>query len=151
MPRNAPFDITIVGANELDAVAKRLKAQGESGKGLRKELLKGLREGAKPLKVAVRDSAESVLPHRIAVTVKKGVSIRTRATGRQAGVRVIAKQGRGLDDGRLRHPLFGNRKRWYQQDIEPGWFTKPLEEHAPAVRVELLRVINHIARKVEGH
>jgi hypothetical protein len=150
MPRNAPFDITIVGANQLDDLAKKLKAAGETGKGLRKELLKGLREGAKPLKVAVKESAEDVLPHRIAVTVKKGVSIRTRATGRQAGVRVIAKRGRGLNDGRLRHPLFGNRKRWFQQDIKKGWFTTPLEEGAPEVRKELLKVIDHIAKKLES-
>ena len=152
MPRGGEGDFIVVGANQLDALAKRLKAAGESGKGLRKELLKQLRATMKPLVKDVKDSANT-LPHRggLARQTAKRVSARTRATGRQAGIQVVAKStGWRLDSGRLRHPLFGNRGAWFQQDVRPGWFTHPLEAGAPKVREALVQAIDDIARKVEG-
>jgi hypothetical protein len=37
-----------------------------------------------------------------------------------------------LDRGRLRHPLFGNRRYWYMQAVRPGWFTSAVEGHVNA-------------------
>jgi hypothetical protein len=77
--------------------------------------------------------------------------VKTRSAGRSPGVRVTAV---GVDarvdrTGKVRHPVYGNRRVWVTQQVKPGWFTDPMEAGAPAVRRELLVVIATVARKVE--
>ena len=57
---------------------------------------------------------------------------------------------RSLDEGRLRHPLFGDREHWYQQNLKPGWFTGSLNDAANSavVRRELLRALHEVAKKL---
>ena len=55
-----------------------------------------------------------------------------------------------LDRGRLRHPLFRNRRYWYQQAVPPGWFTKPIEDNADTFRDELLAAVDAVERQISG-
>jgi hypothetical protein len=55
---------------------------------------------------------------------------------------------RSLDRGRLRHPLYGNRRHWYDQKVTPGWFTKTLQRQAERVRRELIGVLTDISKKL---
>lgn len=156
MPRGGSEDIVIVGADQLAAVTKRLKAAGEQGKGLRKQLLKEIRLAAKPLVQDVRQSAMDTLPASGGLNrqIRKGIGVRTRAAGKSVGVRIVAKNRyaiKSMDKGRLRHPVFGNRDVWVAQSVPPGWFTRPVEAGADEARKGALRAINDIARKVEGH
>lgn len=156
MPRGGDGDIVIVGADQLAAVTKRLKAAGEQGKGLRKELLKRIRLAAKPLVQDVRNSAMDTLPAKGGLNrrIRTGIGVRTRAAGKSVGVRIVAKNRyaiKQMDKGRLRHPVFGNREVWVQQSVPPGWFTKPVEAGADDARKGAVEAINYIARKVEGH
>jgi hypothetical protein len=156
MPRGGEGDIVILGAEQLAAVTRRLKAAGSQGKGLRKELLQRIRIAAKPLVEDVRNSAMDTLPNAGGLNrrVRTGIGIRTRAAGNSVGVRVVAKNRyaiKGMDQGRLRHPVFGNRDNWVKQSVPPGWFTRPVEAGADEARKGALDAIDHIARKVEGH
>jgi len=144
-----PDDFQIRGAEQLDELAKRLKAAG--GNDLKKELLRGIRETNKPTIAKVRKSAAENLPRRgglAAQVAKESIGTRTRLTGNSAGVTISRKRGRGLNDGRLRKPLFGNREHWYAQAIPKGWFTKPIEDDAPRIRDGLQKVMGDVAAKI---
>ncbi|WP_219512720.1 hypothetical protein [Nonomuraea ceibae] len=66
------IDVRITGAEQLGALAKRLKSAGD-GKALRKELLKAIRTGAKP---ALADTRQAV--RNIPVTGARGGGRRQR-------------------------------------------------------------------------
>jgi hypothetical protein len=140
-------DIRVVGAERFGVVARKLKDVGD--KDLRKELLKGLQEAAKPLKVAVANSARAKLPKRggLAEFVASGkVTVNTRA-GANPGITIKSQRGSGADKGTVRHPVFGSEV-WVGQPVSPGWFTQTLTDAAPAVREELVKVIDDVAKKV---
>jgi hypothetical protein len=80
---------------------------------------------------------------------------RTPPKLRQAGVRVTAtsRKGKGvdlnaLDRGRLRHPLFGNRRHWYGQTVPVGWFARPMEANADNVQRELRQAVREIEQDI---
>lgn len=54
---------------------------------------------------------------------------------------------RSLDQGRLRHPLFGNRGHWYQQKVPKGWWTKSLNRAADRkVRKEMVAALERVLK-----
>jgi hypothetical protein len=143
------------GARDLETVAKRLKATGRGD--LRKQLLAGIRkEGKETVKDIKRSAAES-LPHRgglAELVSRSSYGVRTRLSGNGVGVRIqgtsrSVKSLRALNAGRLRHPVYGNRKVWAEQHVEPGWFDKPIERDAPQIRRGIDRVLSDTAAKIE--
>lgn len=124
------MDVRVTGARDLARVAGVLnRAQPE----IRKALTKTLRQTAKPSVEAVRAKARSTMPaagglNEFVATAKIGVRITT--SGKGAGMRIVGtKSGHdihALDRGRLRHPLFGNRRHWFQQAVPPGFFSETL-------------------------
>lgn len=146
------MDLRIEGADQLGDVARRLKETGD--KELRKELYRGIQRAAKPLSAAAQRSARANLPKRgglnewvasskFSVSTSGGKDPAVRISGRKVGHDLKA-----LDRGRLRHPLYGNRRRWYNQQIRPGWFSEPMTEGASGVRREIVDVLEDIARRV---
>ncbi|WP_182379821.1 hypothetical protein [Nocardioides sp. WS12] len=148
------MDLEVQGAQQLEAVAKRLKAAGRGD--LRKELLQQVRAAAKPTVTDIKRNAATDLPQRggLAQAVAKSrIGTRTRMSGKRVGVRIEAKNGmdiKRLDQGRLRHPVFGNRKAWVEQTVKPGWFSEPIKRRLPEVRDGVLKAMNDIIKKVEG-
>ena len=147
------LDIEIRGAEEFGVLSRRLKETGD--KGLQKELRAGLQRAGKEGKDAVRPSLATVLPRKggLAAQMAAGrVSLRAAGAGRNPRVRIVATTPhdlRSMDKGRLRHPVFGH-KTWVQQVIEPGAFSKPIEERAPQMREDMEQVIRSVAAKVGG-
>lgn len=146
-------DVVVRGAEQLAEVTKRLKTAGDHGKGIRKEMLKAIRNEAKPTVKAVRDNT-SILPQRggLARKIRTGIGVRTKTAGDSVGVRIVGKNQysvEAINSGRLRHPLFGDREHWYEQRVKPGWFTNPIEKRAKQLRKDLLRVIDETRRKIE--
>lgn len=146
------MDLTVTGAEELYAVGKRLRG---ADKALRKELLKGIRGAAKPLNVAARSNALAVLPKRGGLNrlvARSRMSIQTKTARNSVGVRLKATNThdiRSMDRGRLRHPVWGNRERWVNQAIKPGWYTDPLKEGRPVVQPKIIEAMRHTAAQIE--
>lgn len=140
------------GAQQLEVLAKRLKATGD--RELRKELLRAFREGTKGTKPEVTRSLASRLPQRGGLAARMAtsrVSTKTKLSGRTVGVRIEARSPhdiRGMNAGRLRHKVFG-RNQWVDQTIEPGVFTEPIEHDAPEIRDALQRVMRDLAHRLE--
>lgn len=149
-------DYRVTGADQIARAARALKEQGPSGVAGRKELLRAIQAGTKELKADVKASARSSLPSGGGlneVIARSPISTRTRTTGNSVGVRIVAS-GKPLRDiestdrGRLRHPVFGNRRAWVNQTIPAGWFTRPLQDGAPTVRKHLLTAMEQIVRNI---
>ena len=93
-----------------------------------------------------------------------GIKIRIDKGANTAGVRIledhpkteINRLARAINSkGRIRHPLFGNKDRWYMTKTEngQGWFDKPGQSHLPRVTADINAVVvdftNEIARKIK--
>lgn len=143
-------DAGVRGAEQLEALGRRLK--GAAGAPLRRELLRGIRESNKPTIAKIRERARTDLPRSggLAEQVARDrISTRTRLTGSSAGVRIFRSRGRGLNEGRLRHPVFGNRKTWVQQQVPSHWFDEPVRDDLPNIRRSVEKAMRDVARKIE--
>lgn len=143
------------GAEQMYKLGRDLRAAGDVGKGLRLELLAALRAAEAPLRKEVTDSALRTLPHKGGLNqwvARARPTVSNRLTGRAAGIRVKqSKKGHDLpaiDEGRVRHPLFGNRKVWYALSVPEGYFTKPLNKSVPRIRTALLLAIETTNRRI---
>lgn len=151
--------IRVEGIEGMAQLARDLKAAGE--KDLTKELRKSLQRTIRPLKAAAREGALEALP------ASGGLAAEVAASGFTGRVSLLGKnprvliEGKGrqnkhgqrhdlraMDRGRLRHPLYGRRGRWYTQLVRPGWFSLTLESKSEIVYAELLRAAQAVADKL---
>lgn len=146
-------DVRVKGADQLVALAAAAKAVDSQ---LRKDLLKGIRLAAKPVTEDLKESARENLPAEGGLnefTASARFAVRTRATGKQAGVRIAAtNKGHDIEatnKGAFRHPVYGNRKNWVLQRIAGGWWDKGAEKSEDRVRREVLEVMDGIAKRID--
>jgi hypothetical protein len=55
-----------------------------------------------------------------------------------------------LDGGIVVHPLFGNRMHWYTETVQPGWWTKPVQETEPSATDGADQALESTKNKIEG-
>jgi hypothetical protein len=144
-------------ARSLNAVAVRLREIGDEG--LTRELSRAIGRAVDPLKDRIRAGLKPHLPDPYAEVIDADLKIRrsSSTSGEETRVTVLASTSgtkqrklRQLDDGFLSHPLYGNRKRWFEQAVTPGWFTGPVEESAPQVREAIEQALDDVAAKAAG-
>lgn len=149
------MDIEVLGADQFASLAKRLREAAD--KGLQRELNAALNRASKPARERVMDELPAYLPDGYAEDFGPTLRMRTSGrSGRGAGIRITAKAKgpRGerfvgpLNEGMLRHQLFGMRRYWYAQDVHPGFFSEPIEESAPEIRQELIGAMEIVAEKI---
>lgn len=145
------MDLQIEGAERFQQLATALRKVGD--RELKRELMAGLQRGTKSTRARIKASLGSTLPSRgglADVMARSRISTRSRAGGRNPGVRIEAKAPhdlRGMDKGRLRHPVFGNKSAWKSQRIESGVFSDPIREDLPQIRDELYRAMVRVAEQ----
>lgn len=128
---------------------------------LPKELRKSMRQTAKPAaddakrrvrSLPVHGAKHSGLRRRVAA----GVAIQAGA-GRGLGVRIVTGMKdpqernlpRYLDDPRgWRHPTFGHRDRWVDQNTGGSWFRATIAEHRPQMTRDLQQVLEEAAETI---
>lgn len=150
-------EVKITGGAELRRLSRQLRVLGD--KELSRELYRGLNRSVKPLTQRVKDYMPRHLPDRYAEELAKTLKVRAyRRMGRDPRIDLIgkAKTKRGkerdlssLNRGRLRHPLYGNRKHWFDQKVRPDWWTHPMISYAPYARKEIELVMGDVKRKLE--
>ena len=143
------------GSAQLAALAVRLKVAGD--KTLRRELLRGLKSGAEPLVKKVADAAREQLPHGGGLNeqvASQKVKVQVRTGARTAGVRMTttAPDTAMTDSGFVRHPVYGNRKKWVVQEIPAakGWWSKTLADGASDVQPELAAAMERVALEIQA-
>lgn len=151
-----------VDQRRLAALQRNLKQAG--GKGLDRELRKGLREAAKPIADAERAAARG-LPAKggkssgLRARMAAAVTVRYSSSKRNPGVRVhIPKRRMPEKEGNLprytqspqgwRHPVYGNTEVWVQQVMAPGWWFNAARPHWGAARREINAAVDRIAKQI---
>jgi hypothetical protein len=154
-------------AQNLRAISNALKAE-EDGKQLRKELTKGMREALKPGAVRAKSSIMSMAsttPHdgpALKSAIARKIRPEVRITGRFPGAKIKAfktKNLRGFPNAPKRtnrasgwrHPVYGNREIWVQQNGKVKWFDHAFEgqqdHYRRAVQFALADMVNRIASR----
>lgn len=147
--------IEVRGHEQLADLGRRFKAAGDRGKGLRRQLLKDIRVAVKPVLPEIRSHAASILPKRggLAADVASAqLAVRTTLGAKSASVRIVSTSPgrfRDLNRGRLRHPVFGNREKWVQQHVWPGWFTDRIEARKPRMQGAVIQAMKQTSRDIE--
>lgn len=150
-------EFSVEHTNGLRDLGLRFKEAGDEGKGLKRELLRTIREAGKPAIADVRASALGQLPRRGGLAQRVADSkfaTQTRLGAKTAGVRIVGKSKfkiQFMDKGTVRHPVFGNRRAWVLQSVRPNWFDKTIENAADhGMRDAIVAAIEDVSRRVEG-
>lgn len=167
-------DIRVTGTGQLLELSARLRRAGHEN--IRSSFQRRLRRAAEPLRADLQDGirhldirsqgrgsgkrggpSPTTRPLRAAIAEAIRISVRT---GGSPGARVWLDKGRlppdipmgvvnRLNEGRLRHPVFGNKRRWAQQTATPLWWDKTVRAHQSRITREVERVADDVRRRLE--
>jgi hypothetical protein len=168
-----PGSVQILGTGQLLELSRRLRRAG--GPRLRQNTARRIRRAAEPLHRDLQQAIRTVqLPgsgrktrggpspttRPLRATLAGAVRISVRS-GASPGARVWLDHSRlpaditagvaaRIDEGRLRHPVFGNKKRWTNQWARPaGWWSKTVRDGTPRMRAEVERVLGDVRRDLQ--
>ncbi|MFE9381375.1 hypothetical protein [Streptomyces sp. NPDC006855] len=164
----------IQGTGQLLTLSRRLKSAG--GPRLQRNFTRRIRRAAEPLqrdlqqairrqplvsegRKAGKRGGRSPTTRPLRATLAGGVRISVR-TGANPGARVWMDRSRlphdirnmpwVIESGRVRHPVFGNRKRWATQWARPaGWWSKTVAAGTPRMQAEVARIVDDVRRDIE--
>lgn len=140
-------------SQRLAMIARELRVAGE--RDVRLGMTRAMRAAAAPVRDEVRAAALRQLPKRGGLAAAQANSVRVSVlTGaRTAGVYVRDTRVSSFqtDQGYVRHPVFGDKKDWRQEELPQaaGWWTKTLSETSSrtvevAIVAEMDRVVARI-------
>ncbi|MFF1686081.1 hypothetical protein [Streptomyces sp. NPDC058254] len=160
-----------MGTGQLVELSRRLRAAG--GTRLQQNMTRRVRRAAEPLQKDLQRAIRTVpLPgagrtkrggpsptsRPFRVMLAGGVRISVRQ-GASAGARVWMDKSRlerkarnvpwQIESGRLRHPVFGNRRRWTNQTPPPGWWSRTVRAGMPRMNAEIQRIVGDVRRDLE--
>lgn len=165
--------VQILGTGQLTDLSRRLRAAG--GPRLRQNTYRRVRRAAEPLHRDLQRSIRTVQLSGTGRTKRGGPSPTERPlrSGIAGAVRISVRSGASpgariwldgsrlppgvtmgvparINEGRLRHPVFGNRKRWANQWARPsGWWERPVRDGTPRMRAEVARVLDDVRRDLQ--
>lgn len=166
-------DIRVVGTGQLIELQRRLRRAGHEN--IRQSMQRRIRRAAEPLRDELQDTIRglnissqgrgagkrggpSPTTRPLRATIAQAIRISVR-TGGSPGARVWVDKGRlppdlrnmpdVINTGRIRHPVFGNRRRWAQQTTTPLWWDKTVRAHQPRITREVERVVDDVRRRLE--
>lgn len=166
-------DVRILNTGSLLELQRRLRAAG--GENIRSSMQRRIRRAAEPLRDDLQDTIRGMNLRSQGRSTRQGgpspngrplretlaAAIRTsvRTTG-GAGATVWIDRGRlpaGYENipnqlnatGRLRHPVFGNRRRWASQYGTALWWDNVVRQHRPRMQREVARVLDDVRRRLE--
>lgn len=151
------MDVRISGAAQIHALAKRIKQTGDTGLG--REMAKALSQAVEPIGKAINEEATKVAPSGYVEVLTR--SLRHRRTVRggrmQASVRLTTSaKGKtenrdlpSLNAGRLRHPVFGRRRKpWTVTTITSGFYDRGTRKAADEAEKQLLVVLDEFTQRL---
>src|SRR3546814_3718062 len=91
-----------------------------------------------------------------------GIKSLRALSGRNVGITISASSSghdvNAMERGRLRHPVFGRQRTvrgkvrglWVNQQVTPGFWSKPMTEAAPQAREDITREIDSAFKRIRG-
>ncbi|MBA2951586.1 hypothetical protein [Streptomyces himalayensis] len=166
-------DVRITNTGSLLELQRRLRAAG--GDNIRRSMQRRIRRAAEPLRDGLQDSIRgldirsqgrttrpggpSPTTRPLRATLAEAIRISVRTTG-NPGARVWLDKGRlppdlqksnvpeQLNTGRLRHPVFGNKRRWVNQYATPLWWDRVVRQQTPRMQREVERVLGDVRSRL---
>lgn len=165
--------VQITGTGQLLELQRKLRAAGHEN--IRASMQRRTRRAAEPMKNDLqsairglriaspgrsgRPGGPSPTTRPLRATIAEAIRISVRVSG-NPGARVWVDKGllppdipmgmlSRLNEGRLRHPVFGNERRWAQQTAPPLWWDKTVRTHKPRMEREMDRVLDDVRRRLE--
>ncbi|WP_112469415.1 hypothetical protein [Streptomyces triticisoli] len=164
--------VRILGTGQLVDLSRRMRTAG--GPRLRRNMARRIRRAAEPLQKDLQREIRTVqLPgsgrrgrggpspttRPLRATLAGAVRISVRQ-GANPGARVWVDRSRlpadiknmpwVIEEGRVRHPVFGNRRRWATQWARPtGWWSRTVQAGTPRMRAEVERVLGDVRRDLQ--
>lgn len=136
---------------ELRNMALRLRTEGHGL--VRRRMGTAIRTATRPAAESVQAAEKRVLPKAGGLNDLVGdIEVKTQILAGQktAGVRVVQRSAghdlKSLNRGRLRHPTWGHRDRWVDQEIPAGWWEAALEKYGAAVLIHVELAMAEAAR-----
>lgn len=170
-------DVRLLNTGSLLQLSRRLRAAG--GENIRQSMHRRIRRAAEPLKedlqstirgLEIRPSGRSAgkrggpspTTRPLRATIAQAIRISVR-TGASPGARVWVDKGllppdlknmpkvlnEGPPPGRVRHPVFGNKRRWSNQYVTPLWWDATVRRHTPRMEREVARIVDDVRRRLE--
>ena len=168
-------DIRVIGTGQLLELQRRLRRAGHEN--IRNSMQRRIRRAAEPLRSDLQDAVRrqplqsggrsagkrggpspTTRPFREGIA--QAIRISVRNTG-NPGAKVwldksllppdipVSAVNQMNDLGRLRHPVFGNKKRWSQQSANRGFWDKTIRAHQDRITREVERVVDDVRRHLE--
>lgn len=151
-------DIEVTSLDDLARLSRALRAAGEQGKGLRRELNASLNRETKQTRIDMRDAILPGLPKSggLAADVQRSTRFTTsiRTAPGTAGVSIRARGRRSIrrmnDRGVVRHPIFGKRSVWVSQTkgVHLGFLRRPFEKSSPRMRQAVMAGIARVREQI---
>jgi hypothetical protein len=164
-----PGSVQILGTGQLIGLSRRLRTAG--GPRLRANTARRIRRAAEPLQRDLQQAIRTVQLPGSGRASRSGPSPTTRPLRATlaGGIRISVRQGASpgarvwmdksrlppdlrnmpwvIENGRVRHPVFGNRRRWATQWARPtGWWSRTVEAGTPRMRAEVERILGDVRR-----
>jgi len=159
-----PFALGVETHEGLAALVRAIRAE-EDGKQLRKDLAKNMREALKPgaaeAKSGIMSMASAGMQTAPALrsSIARKIRPEVKLGGRWSGARVKAfktKNVRGFPNapkrtnraGGWRHPVFGNRDVWVQQQGKIDWFDRAFQGREGVYKAAVEQAMEDMARRI---
>ncbi|MFE9936316.1 hypothetical protein [Streptomyces hirsutus] len=164
--------VRITGTGQLVTLSRRMRAAG--GPRLRANFARRIRRAAEPLHRDLQQAIRTVQLPGTGRTKRGGPSPTTRPLRATiaGSVRISVRQGASpgariwidrsrlpadmrnmpwtIEQGRVRHPVYGNRRRWATQSARPtGWWSRTVQAGTPRMQTEVERVLRDVRRDLE--
>lgn len=121
---------------------------------LKRELSKRIRQATEPLKAEIAASALAKLPKAggLAQLIAESKTTTTvTLAGNKTGVRLRTRSPRSIktiDQGKVRHPVYGNRKVWVDEDVKPDFWTEPVEKSKPEITAAVNTAVHSVLEEI---
>lgn len=139
-----------VDVSDYERFAAKLKGAEPA---VRRAIRKRLREAGKPLGEHVRDEGSGSMPSRGGLRSRllgSPIAVALKTSGIDIWVGNRRKsQIAPLDRGVLRHPVYGNRKKWVAQDVPEGAYSEAWESASPEVRARFEQVLADVMKELD--
>ncbi|MFI2911113.1 hypothetical protein ACG2OD_23140 [Streptomyces sp. PDY-4] len=167
-----PSSVQILGTGQLVDLSRRMRRAGgprlrqnfsrrvrRAAEPLQKDLQRAIREVQLPGSGRTKRGGPSPTTRPLRATIAGAIRISVRS-GASPGARVWIDRGRlpadirnmpwVIENGRVRHPVFGNRRRWSTQWARPtGWWSSTVQAGTPRMRAEVERILGDVRRDLE--
>lgn len=169
----AGLGISVGGAADFARVARALHEAGDKGKGLSKELDRGVRKAADEVPRAIRRDVDDYMPKgyedvfkaslQFKVEVKQVFEHRVTVVVFALGAKGNRRQVEQLEKGEFRAPNWGRwrarrginrsrhkfRNKWHAQRVKPGFATIPAKGAERDIRKVIDAHVRRVAEKIE--